>query len=127
MKILLGLTIFALVSLFFIGCNLPTIIPGISTPTPTTVPPTATPTETPAVTGNMVSYLYLNSFDGVHGNIYIDGVYKGYLPPKGILNLYNLTVGNHVLTIDTLPNAHPTINVVQNGQDIYMNWQGQVW
>ena len=125
LKKLRGILLTFILFLFIGGCNPSTSVSVTPTPisTSTTTP---TPIATTATT-TMVSYLYLDSDDGIKGNIWIDGAYKGYLPSNGTLNLYNLQKGNHVLTIDTLPNVSATITVLNDGQNIYINLAGHVW
>ena len=111
--------------LFFISLLFIFLIVGCSTTNPNLSTPTPVPTSTSAQ--GIISYLYLDSDDGIYGNVYIDGKLKGYLPPNGTLNLYNLQIGNHILTIDTLPNTSLTITILYNGQNIYINQAGSVW
>lgn len=121
MKNLLKLGLIIAVLLVLGGCVL--VIP--STPgNPSGNPP---PVITPVPISNTVTYVDIVSSDGVHGSLYIDGIYEGDIQPYGTLVISNITPGTHTLTLDTLPYTTFTINVTYNGQTINIDWSGNAW
>lgn len=103
MKGILVLIVIALLSIGFTGCGT-TII-------------TTTPTY-------YASYIYIDSWNGIYGAIYLDGTYLGYLSPWGYVTAYNVLYGSHTVSVYPLGYfwANYTINVSYTGQSFYIYW-----
>ncbi len=119
-KKLLLLSLVVITFLVVGGCNPVVVIPGNPTP-----PPGGGVTQPP--TNTVASTIYISSYDGVHGSVYIDGAYMGVLTVYGTLSVYNISYGTHTLTLDTLPYTTYTINVTYDGQTINIDWNGNAW
>ncbi len=103
MKGILLLIVLAVLTMVFTGCGT-TII-------------TTTPTY-------YASYIYIESWDGIYGDIYLDNTYLGYLYPYGYVTAYNVLYGSHTVSVYPLGYfwANYTINVSYTGQTSYIYW-----
>ncbi len=119
MKNILRLSIAVLVILLLGGCVV--IIPN----TPTQPPPVTQPSPTSTPISNLATITIVSS-DGVHGSVYIDGIYQGILQPNGTLTTYGIDYGTHTLTLDTVVYSY-SIDVTTNGQTINIDWYGNSW
>ena len=103
MKGVLLLIVLAVLSLGFTGCGT-TII-------------STTPTY-------YASYVYIDSWDGIYGDVYLDGSYVGYLWPWDWVTDYNIQYGWHTISIYQSGWLYSTysINVTSTGQTFYVYW-----
>jgi len=103
MKGVLVLIVLAVLSLGFTGCGT-TII-------------STTPTY-------YASYIYIESWDGIYGDIYLDGTYLGYLYPYGYVTAYNVSYGSHTVSVYPLGYfwANYSIPVSYTGQSFNIYW-----
>ena len=102
MKGVLILIVLAVLSMGFTGCGT-TII-------------STTPTY-------YASYIYIDSWDGIYGDIYLDGSWIGYLYPWSYVTAYNVSYGLH--TVSVYPwgwYANYSITVSYAGQSFYIYW-----
>jgi len=70
------------------------------------------------------SYVYIESWDGIYGDIYLDNAYIGYLWPWDWVTAYNVSYGNHTVSIYQGGWLYSTysINVSYTGQTSYVYW-----
>ncbi len=103
MKGILVLIVIALLSIGFTGCGT-TII-------------STTPTY-------YASYIYIDSWNGIYGDIYLDGSYVGYLWSWDWVTAYNVSYGSHTVSVyqGGWWYANYTINVSYAGQTFYIYW-----
>lgn len=102
MKGILVLIVLAVLSLGFTGCGT-TII-----------------STTPTYYANSI---YIDSWDGIYGDVYLDGSWIGYLYPWDWVTAYNVSYGSH--TVSVYPwgwYANYTINVSYTGQSFNIYW-----
>ena len=103
MKGVLLLIVLAVLSIVFTGCGA-TII-------------STTPTY-------YASHIYIDSWDGIYGDVYLDGSWIGYLYPWSYVTAYNTLYGSH--TVSVYPggwwHANYTINVSYTGQSFNIYW-----
>lgn len=71
------------------------------------------------------SYIYIDSWDGIYGDIWLDGTtYIGYLSPWGYVTAYNVSYGSHTVSVYQSGwwYANYTINISYTGQTSYVYW-----
>ncbi len=68
--------------------------------------------------------VYFNSYDGVSGYLYVDGVYEGYLYPYSYVTV-SLSPGSHSVTLDSTYCG--PITVSYDGQEFYIDSYYNVW
>ena len=102
-KGILLLIVLAVLSLGFTGCET-TII-------------STTPTY-------YASKIYIESWNGIYGDIYLDGTYLGYLYPYGYVTAYNVSYGSHTVSVYQLGYfwANYSIPVSYTGQSFNIYW-----
>jgi len=70
------------------------------------------------------SYIYIDSLDGIYGDVYLDGTYLGYLYPWSYVTAYNVPYGPHTVSVYPLGYfwANYTLNVSYTGQSFGIYW-----
>jgi len=120
MRNILNLILLGMLILFFLGgCSINIVSPPVG-------PGPGPGVSNPTVSSGPVTIL-ITSSDGVHGSVYIDGIYEGELNPNDTLTAYNISIGIHTLTLSTLPYTTYTINVQYDNQIINIDWNGNAW
>lgn len=101
-KGILVLVVITLLAIGFTGCG-----------TVTTITPTF-----------YANYIYIESWNGIYGDVYLDGSYVGYLWPWNWVTDYNIQYGWHTISIYQLGWLYSTyrINVTYTGQTFYVYW-----
>jgi hypothetical protein len=69
------------------------------------------------------SRIYIESWDGIYGDVYLDSSWIGYLYPWNYVTAYNVSYGSH--TVSVYQSGwwyYYTINVSYTGQTSYISW-----
>lgn len=72
-----------------------------------------------------VSYIYIDSLDGIYGDVYLDGSWIGYLSPWSYVTAYNVSYGSHTVSVYPLGylwSNYTLSNVSYTGQTFYVYW-----